>query len=957
MIAAKAAGWSTFHGRPARFVGRRTGTPAWVGSAAVLAALLVLAPMVSLLVLAAGDSGDIWPHLARYVLPNAVLQTALLLGGVAVVTVLVGVGSAWIVTTFQFAGRSAFIWLLPLPLAIPTYIVAYVYVDILDTLGPVQSALRSLFGWRSPADYWFPNVRSLGGAVFVISFVLYPYVYLAARAMMQTQSSLFMEAARVLGARPWTLARHITLPLARPAIAVGVALALLETLNDIGASEYLGVQTLTLSIFTTWLNRGSLAGAAQIACVMLLLVALLIWLERAGRRDREFSLLTQDARLPVRIVLRGWRGFAAALACFIPALLGFLLPAGFLLREVIARGLLVGFDTDLIRHTLTTLGLASAATAIVLLLGFAAVASLRYIRHPVLGICVNIAGAGYAVPGTVLALGLLAPLVLVDEGINAFLHALGGPNVGLILAGSAAALVLAYVIRFLAIAIGFAQAGFARIAPEFDEVARLFGSEPGAACPHHPSAADPARHLGRRALGLCRLPEGIARDTAVASAQCGDALDLHLSVRHARKFRGGLPGGAAHRGGRHPADHPRHPICGSRYVAPRQAALRRLTAALYPRPGHESDTDGGHWLPSTSSAIVPRHTAEKPEILVPAATGLKRLGITVAAVGAAGFGVLVGVSMLIPAETVRDAVQAEIRAVTGLDPVLRGKTSVSLFPTGTVTFEDVSLGENRTDTPALMAEQVVARLRVLPFLIGRVQIADVELVRPTIAITVAADGTSNWSRHIEMLATSLKSGAGRLASFSEIRIGDGTVIVRDDAHDLAAVLTKVEFALAWPSISRSFAAAGRFAWRGETIDATLSLNDFVAALSGERSGLKIRLAGAPIKFAFDGSVSHRPELKLDGTLAADVTSLRDTLRWAGHQAPPGGGFGRFALKAQAALSGTNVALSGSQYRTRRQCGRRRSHFRRQWAKDPARHAGGGEPRSHPLHFNRAPAHR
>jgi AsmA protein len=294
---------------------------------------------------------------------------------------------------------------------------------------------------------------------------------------------------------------------------------------------------------------------------------------------------------------------------------------------------------------------------------------------------------------------------------------------------------------------------------------------------------------------------------------------------------------------------------------------------------------------------------------VSAAIGLKRLAIAGAAIVAGGFGALIAVSMLIPADTVRDAVQAEIRAVTGLDPVLRGNASVSLFPSGTVSFDNVSLGDNRSGAPALVAEQVVARLRFLPFLIGRIQIADVSLIRPTIAVTFASDGTSNWSRHIEMLADSLKSGAGRLASFSEIRIGDGTVIVRDEANRLAAVLTNVEFALAWPSISRSFAATGRFAWRNETVDATISLSDFVAALSGERSGLKIRLAGAPLKFAFDGTVSHRPVLKLDGTLAADATSLRETLRWAGHQAPPGGGFERFALKAQASVSGSNVALS------------------------------------------------
>ena len=301
MIAAKSAGWPSFERWPARSHFRWRAGPATVSAVAVAAALLALAPLLGLLLVALGQTGEIWGHLARYVIPVALTQTALLLAGVAAMTIVVGVGTAWTVTTFEFPGRDTLAWLLPLPLAIPTY----VYVDILDALGPVQAALRAIFGWRSAADYWFPDVRSLAGAIFVIGFVLYPYVYLAARAMFQTQGSLFAEAARVLGARPWELARRITLPLARPAIAVGVALALLETLNDIGASEYLGVQTLTLSIFTTWLNRGSLAGAAQIACVMLLIVAALIALERYGRRRVEVASSVQDARIASRIALTG----------------------------------------------------------------------------------------------------------------------------------------------------------------------------------------------------------------------------------------------------------------------------------------------------------------------------------------------------------------------------------------------------------------------------------------------------------------------------------------------------------------------------------------------------------------------------------------------------------------------------------------------------------------------------
>src|SRR6266540_87932 len=400
------------------------------GGMAVAAALLATAPLASLIVLAFGETRDLWPHLARYVIPTALVETALLLAGVAAVTIIIGASTAWLVTTFAFPGRDALSWLLPLPLAIPTYIVAYVYVDILDAIGPVQSALRTVFGWRSAADYWFPNIRSLAGAILLFGFVLYPYVYLAARAMFQTQSPLFVEPARMLGASALELARRISLPLARPAITVGVSLALLETLNDIGASEYLGVQTLTLSIFTTWLNRGSLAGAAQMACLMLLA-------------------------------------------------LGFLLPAGYLLREVMVRGLLVGFDTSLAGYALTTVALASIATAVTLVLGFSAVAALRYAKHPLIATSVNIAGIGYAVPGTVLALGLLSPLVLADEVINTLVQAFGVGGVGLVLAGSGAALVVAYVVRFLAIAIGFAQAGFSRVSPELDEAARLLGAGAG----------------------------------------------------------------------------------------------------------------------------------------------------------------------------------------------------------------------------------------------------------------------------------------------------------------------------------------------------------------------------------------------------------------------------------------------------------------------------------------------
>lgn len=443
----------------------------------VAVAALVLVPLGSLIAYAVQGDRELWPHLSAYVLPHAAFNTAMLLAGVALLCATIGTGTAWLVTAYDFPGRNALVWLLPLPLSFPTYIVTYVYVDLLDGFGPVQTALRALSGWQSAGDYWFPNVRSLGGAIMLMSVVLYPYVFLATRAMFQTQSPSLIEMARGLGAGKWRLVWDITLPLARPAIAAGLALAMLEALNDIGASEYLGVQTLTLSIFNTWLNRSSLPGAAQIACVMLLAVAGLIALERYGRRGQGYAGL--DARPGVeRVALAGGSGWLATAACFVPVTLGFLVPLAFLIYQVATRGLLAGFDPTLIRHTLGTILIATVAMLLILALGFGAALALRYARRSFTELCFLIAGLGYAVPGTVLALGLLSPMVAVDETINAVIRLFGGSGVGLLLAGSSAAVVCAYVIRFLAIATGFAQAGLARISTDMDDAARAVGTRP-----------------------------------------------------------------------------------------------------------------------------------------------------------------------------------------------------------------------------------------------------------------------------------------------------------------------------------------------------------------------------------------------------------------------------------------------------------------------------------------------
>ncbi|HYD07236.1 MAG TPA: iron ABC transporter permease, partial [Reyranella sp.] len=438
------------------------------------AAALVAMPLLSLLRIALDGDPELWPHLAAYVLPVSLRDTAILLGGVAVLTAVAGTGTAWIVTTFDFPSRRTLLWLLPLPLAIPTYIAAYIYSDLLDAAGPVQSLLRLPFGLPVTSTM-LPPMHSLGGAIFVFSAVLYPYVYLAARAMFQTHFAELTDAGRMLGARPWRLMRDITLPLARPALAVGLALVMLEALNDIGASEYLGVQTLTLSIYTTWLNRSSLGGAAQIATALLSVVTLLVVLERYGHR-RQLAMPTQDSRIAERIALRGRRALLAAIACGVPVALGFLVPAGYLLKEVLRRSLVANFDYDLLGHLGTTVMLATAATCATLLAGLAAVLPWGGSDKPIARACVLLASLGYAVPGTVLALGLLSPLVGADELINSLASRVGMPHAGLMLAGSSFGLILAYCIRFQAIAIGFLQSGLGRVPPDLDEAAQLLGA-------------------------------------------------------------------------------------------------------------------------------------------------------------------------------------------------------------------------------------------------------------------------------------------------------------------------------------------------------------------------------------------------------------------------------------------------------------------------------------------------
>jgi iron(III) transport system permease protein len=450
--------------------------PWWLSAAVAAAGLLVLLPIAALIGIAAQSDAEIWPHLIRNVLPSSIIDTLALLAGIAIVAGSMGITSAWLVTAHRFPGRNILVWLLPLPLAVPTYITAYIYVELFDSAGLVQMALRDLMGWTSRSDYWFPEVRSLYGCIIVMSAVLYPYVYIAARAMFLTQSASMLEVARVLGASRIKLFRVIALPLARPALAVGLSLALLEALNDIGASEYLGVRTLTVSVYNTWLNRGSLPGAAQIACVMLAFVVALILIERYGRKDRRYATSAKRSRVVHPAPLHGGRAWLASVLCTIPVFLGFALPLVFLVREILRGSLISQLDAEFLDHLLTTIGLSITATLTVLAVATLLVSAARIAKSSLTRSTLFIAGLGYTIPGTVLALGLMTPLVKIDGVIGAVWRSFTGERLGLLIMGTAGAIVIAYVLRFLSIATGSLSAGLDRVSPSLEDAARTLGS-------------------------------------------------------------------------------------------------------------------------------------------------------------------------------------------------------------------------------------------------------------------------------------------------------------------------------------------------------------------------------------------------------------------------------------------------------------------------------------------------
>lgn len=449
----------------------------WTVGAALIA-VLVVAPVLSVIWLAFHPVENIWPHLVSTVLPRYLGNTVFLMGGVGVLTACVGTGAAWLVAMYRFPGSRWLDYALLFPLAIPGYVGAYALVDFFDYSGVVQTALRASFGWESARDYWFPAVRTRSMAALVLSAALYPYVYLLARAAFREQSNCTYEVARALGTGPLGLFLRVGLPLARPAIAMGVALALMETVADFGTVEHFGVQTLTTGIFSVWLSGGNVGGAAQIALVILAIVVGLLAMERLSRRNARFHKMSRASRPLEPQRLRGAGAWVASLACFIPFGMGFVLPVAVMLSHAlqkpdawVSKGLVQALG-----NTIVVGGVAAVLTvtgALFLVYG------VRLAQRGFPRLVLPITSVGYAAPGTVLAIGVLIPLAALDHRLADTVLAVTGFDPGLLLTGTAAALILAYFVRFFGVAQGAVDSAFGRVSPSLPLAARSLGRGAG----------------------------------------------------------------------------------------------------------------------------------------------------------------------------------------------------------------------------------------------------------------------------------------------------------------------------------------------------------------------------------------------------------------------------------------------------------------------------------------------
>ena len=446
---------------------------------ALLAAALIAAPIFAVLASLLQDSAGAWERMARSVLWTYIGNTVLLGAMVAAGSAIIGVSTAWLVTTQRFPGRGLFEVLLALPLAFPAYVIAYAYTDLLDHPGWVQTTLRDLTGW-GPRDYWFPEIRSLEGAAAMLTLVLYPYVYLLSRAAFLQQSVCALDVARTLGRGPWSTFFSVALPMARPAIVTGVALTLMEALADFGTVAHFGVPTFATGIYRAWFSMGNPIAAAQLSACLLVFVCALIALERIQRSSQRYHYTRDQWRALRPNRLTGWNAAGAVALCALPVLLGFLLPLLILISLTLEDGHAM-FGPRYISFALNSLILASIASAVTVALALLVAYAKRLADGPLTRAAALVASMGYAVPGGVIAVGLLIPLAAFDNALDDWMEATFGISTGLLLTGTIAALVFAYVVRFMAIALQTVEAALGKVTPSMDHAARALGrSEAGA---------------------------------------------------------------------------------------------------------------------------------------------------------------------------------------------------------------------------------------------------------------------------------------------------------------------------------------------------------------------------------------------------------------------------------------------------------------------------------------------
>ena len=444
----------------------------WLVSLMLLSTLLAV-PVVCILLSVFLPSGDVWQHLYSTVLSSYVLNSLQLVAGVGMLALLLGTVPAWLVTMYQFPGRQMLSWSLLLPMAIPAYIIAYTYTGLLDAAGPVQTQLREVFGWEF-GDYWFPEVRSLGGAIVMLALVLYPYVYLLSRAAFLEQSVCVLEVSRSLGCGPYRSFFKVALPLARPSIIAGLSLVMMETLADYGTVQYFGVATFTTGIFRTWFGLGSSVAAAQLSAVLLVFITLVILLEAWSRRQARYHHTSARYSRLRRKPLRGVYKVAATLACLLPLCFGFVVPA-LQLSSWSLQTWSVVVDKDFFALVGHSVELAVMASLLALVFALFIAYGKRVLANPLSVVIVRFLNTGYAIPGTVVAVGVLIPFAWLDNRIDAWLRAHLDISSGLLFSGTLFALVFAYLVRFLPVALNTVEAGLTKIRPSMDEAGRSMG--------------------------------------------------------------------------------------------------------------------------------------------------------------------------------------------------------------------------------------------------------------------------------------------------------------------------------------------------------------------------------------------------------------------------------------------------------------------------------------------------